>query len=109
MVQSQPEFGVFGWVAGWYCIKTEESTNVDIESQPGELIYECAQVDLLVKLLLLEDYSLTSVIKVCGSNYIKNENDLRYEYNNGNQIVLDENNKVRSITIGERYIELYNL
>lgn len=97
------EFGVTGWVAGWLCKKTNEKPNTTLESKPGELLYECTNKDLYVKLLLLEDYSLKNVVKICGSDYTENKDDYYtvYEYKNGIKIEI-ENRKVISVTAGGR-------
>jgi uncharacterized protein YgiM (DUF1202 family) len=100
------ELGVTGWVAGLYCKKTKENINTANESEPGKLYYECTKEALFIKLLLLDDYSLSKVLKVCGSNYTKKKDfyyDL-YEYQDGTKVEVNTSKEVLSIEVGQRSI-----
>ncbi len=97
------DFGVTGWVAGWLCRKTNEKPVANMESNKGDLLYECSNTELFIKLLLLKDYSIKDILKICGSNYTVKKYNYHtvYEYKNGIKINI-ENGEVSSVDVGGR-------
>ena len=97
------DFGVTGWVASWFCKKTNEKINSAIKSKSGELLYECTNKDLFVQLLLLEDYSLKSLLKTYGSSYSVRQGYLSkiYEYKNDINFEVSEDGDVETVGVGD--------
>lgn len=105
------DFGVTGWVAGWLCKKTNETVNSAAKSKSGELLYDCPDKDLFVKLLLLEDYSLKNLLKVYGSSYsIRQDNAYKkYKYKNGIIFEVSEDGDVITVGVGNRSVFINSL
>lgn len=102
------EFGVSGWIAGWYCKKTKEGVNTTYESKYRELLYPCTNKDIYIKLLLLENYSIKNVVKICGSKYTVKDGwaSKTYEYKNGIYFDVDSMNEVYYINVNGRVINV---
>ncbi len=98
------DFVVTGWVAGWFCKKTNEKITTAIKSKPGELLYNCSNKDLFAGLLLVEDYSLENLLKIYGSEYSvrKYYSYTVYEYKNGVKFEVDANGEIVTVAVGER-------
>ena len=105
------EFGVSGWIAGWYCKKTKEGVNTTYESKYRELLYPCTNKDIYVKLLLLEDYSFKNVVKICGSKYTVKDNwaSKTYEYKNGIYFDVNSKNEIDYINVNGRSIDVKDI
>ena len=82
----EAEFGnVTGWLAGWFCVKTNEDANKGFRSKPGEL-FDCSSKDLYIKLLLLGNYSTENLIRTFGKDYTVSSDEFGckdYDYKNG--------------------------
>ncbi len=101
----EANFGnVSGWLAGWFCVKTNEDANKSFRSKPGEL-FDCSSKDLYIKLLLLENYSMENLIKTFGKDYtVKSDYGgyKDYEYKNGVKFRINEDEKVEKAAADNR-------
>ncbi len=110
----EAEFGnVTGWLAGWFCVKTNEDANKGFRSKPGEL-FDCSSKDLYIKLLLLGNYSTENLIRTFGKDYTV-ESDYGgykdYEYKNGVKFRVDKEGKVDKVGVDNRsfYIDWHEI
>ncbi len=106
------DFGVKGWVAGWFCEETSGNINSRIRSGKGELLYLNECKDFFVDILLMDDYSLDVLLDKFGDDYTVTERYLynTYGYENGMKIdTYREDGNVKSIEIDDRVLDVNDI
>lgn len=96
-------FGVTGWVAGWFCEKTDEKVNRQVKSEPGKLLIDVKDNVLFIDLLLEDDYSLDYLLQKYGNSYTlsKKYNWDIYTYDNGITFKVTDGSTVAEVGIGD--------
>lgn len=102
------EFGVTGWIAGWFTVKVETEKEKYIKANKGELLNISNEYkEVFLDAILLENYSLDSLLKTYGNDYELSDyhSGKQYDYKNG-IIIKDNSNENRiDIEVGDYLIQ----
>ncbi|MGI6084807.1 MAG: SH3 domain-containing protein [Acetivibrionales bacterium] len=88
------DFGAEGWIAGWFCEKTDKKASA-YKSEKGCLLNPKLDEDLYVRTLRMEEYTKESFEECFGSDYTIRPDGpwRRYEYQSGLFFVLNKDNE----------------